>query len=56
MKFLTPDIEKLLKIQSDKSLAKQGVSCGIFQDCFDSKPKQSYTNIKLKKEEKTNGK
>lgn len=35
MKFLTPDIEKLTKQQSTKSLAKPGISCGIFQDLFD---------------------
>jgi hypothetical protein len=37
MKFLTPDIEALLKKAnadlSDKSLARTNVSCGIFQDC-----------------------
>ncbi len=32
MKYLTPYIEKLAKKASEKSLAKQGVSCGIFQD------------------------
>lgn len=46
MKFLSPDIAKLSKVQSEKSLAKQGVSCGIFQDCFDSTPKNTYKNIK----------
>ena len=45
MKFLSPDIAKLSKVQSEKSLAKQGVSCGIFQDCFVSTPKNTYKNI-----------
>ena len=37
MKFLTPEIEALLKKVdadvNDKSLARTNVSCGIFQDC-----------------------
>lgn len=52
MKFLTPDIAKLSKTQSQKTLAKQGVSCGIFQDCFDSSGKNNYSNIKQNKDSK----
>jgi len=40
MKYLTPEIAKLSKkyeIASSKSLAKPGISCGIFQDCMDTK-------------------
>lgn len=37
MKFLTPEIEALLKKAdaniNSKSLARTNVSCGIFQDC-----------------------
>ena len=33
MKYLTPEIEALSKINSSKSLARTNVSCGIFQDC-----------------------
>lgn len=33
MKFLTPEIEALSKNVHTKSLARTGISCGIFQDC-----------------------
>ena len=36
MKYLSPQIANILKnnfkIQTQKSLAKKGISCGIFQD------------------------
>lgn len=47
MKYLSPEIEQLAKSQSNKSLAKPGVSCGIFQDCFDTK--LEYNNLPRKK-------
>lgn len=47
MKYLSPEIAKLAKSQSKKSLAKLGTSCGIFQDCFDKK--QSNDNYQLKR-------
>ncbi|MEW4922460.1 hypothetical protein [Algibacter sp. 2305UL17-15] len=33
MKYLSPEIEALSKNIQGKSLARTGVSCGIFQDC-----------------------
>lgn len=49
MKYLTPYIEKLAKKASEKSLAKQGVSCGIFQDLDNrvgnSKSRQQYYSL-----------
>lgn len=56
MKYLTPDIAKLSKAQSSKSLAKLGVSCGIFQDCLDTAEKSNYKNLKIKKENPSHGK
>lgn len=53
MKFLTPGIEKLSKSISNKSLAKPGVSCGIFQDCHDTK--QEYTDKMIAFNKKKNG-
>lgn len=32
MKYLTPEIEALLKHHHSKSLVRPNVSCGIFQD------------------------
>jgi len=32
MKYLSPEIAKMAKKEPEKSLAKKGVSCGIFQD------------------------
>ena len=55
MKFLTPEIEVLLKKIdadiNDKSLARTNVSCGIFQDCYysENRPKL-YHQQKIKKE------
>jgi len=54
MKYLTPSIEKLSKTTSNKSLAKPGVSCGIFQDCYDSDLK--YTKQLIKFNKSKNGK
>jgi hypothetical protein len=54
MKYLTPSIEKLSKTTSNKSLAKPGVSCGIFQDCHDSDLK--YTKQLIKFNKSKNGK
>jgi len=53
MKYLTPDIAKLAKNHSKKSLAKPGVSCGIFQDCHDTELKytEKYISNKHKKNE-----
>ena len=54
MKFLTPEIEALLKKVdadvNDKSLARTNVSCGIFQDCdyTEDRPKLYYQQ-KIKK-------
>ncbi|MGC1204408.1 MAG: hypothetical protein WA839_05940 [Flavobacteriaceae bacterium] len=54
MKFLTPEIEALLKKvdadANDKSLARTNVSCGIFQDCdyTEDRPKL-YHQQKIKK-------
>lgn len=53
MKFLSPDIAKLSKHISNKSLAKPGVSCGIFQDCHDTDLK--YTEKLLEFNKKKNG-
>ncbi len=53
MKYLSPDIEKLTKKTSDKSLAKPGVSCGIFQDCHDTDIK--YTDELIEINKKKNG-
>ena len=53
MKYLTPDIEKLMQKTSDKLLAKLGVSCGIFQDCHDTKTK--YTQKVIAFNKKKNG-
>ena len=53
MKFLTPGIEKLSKSISKNSLAKPGVSCGIFQDCHDTDTK--YTDKLLEFNKKKNG-
>ncbi len=36
MKYLTPEIEALSKINNSKSLVKSSISCGIFQDCNDT--------------------
>ncbi|WP_372754861.1 hypothetical protein [Mariniflexile sp.] len=33
MKYLTPEIEALLKNKNSKSLVRPSTSCGIFQDC-----------------------
>ncbi|WP_166461150.1 hypothetical protein [Flavicella sediminum] len=49
MKYLTPDIAKLANDHSKKSLAKVGVSCGIFQDCFDTNHSYENKNPNLKK-------
>jgi len=54
MKYLTPDIAKLLKNTTRKSLAKPGVSCGIFQDCHDTDLK--YTERLLRFNKKKNEK
>jgi hypothetical protein len=48
MKYLSPEIEKLAKSASKKSLAKLGTSCGIFQDCFDKE--SSYDDYKLQQQ------
>lgn len=53
MKYLSPDIAKLMKSQSSKSLAKPNVSCGIFQDCQDSDLK--YTPALIAFNKKKNG-
>lgn len=53
MKYLTPDIAKLAQSTSKKSLAKPGVSCGIFQDCHDTK--QEYTEKMIAFNKKKNG-
>ncbi|WP_193316044.1 hypothetical protein [Flavicella marina] len=53
MKFLTPDIEKLAKNMSQKSLAKPGVSCGIFQDLHDTEI--NYTQKMIDFNKKKNG-
>ncbi|MDG1805340.1 hypothetical protein [Flavicella sp.] len=53
MKYLSPDIEKLAKSTSNKSLAKPGVSCGIFQDCHDTD--LSYTQKMIEFNKKKNG-
>tara|TARA_B100000809_G_scaffold257341_2_gene298768 strand:+ start:1709 stop:1870 length:162 start_codon:yes stop_codon:yes gene_type:complete len=53
MKYLTPDIAKLAKGTSKKSLAKPGVSCGIFQDCHDTDTE--YTDKLLEFNKKKNG-
>ena len=36
MNYLSPEIAKHAKYASRKSLAKPGISCGIFQDCYDT--------------------
>ena len=44
MNYLSPEIAKYAKKNrntSRKSLAKPGISCGIFQDCFDTDLKYS---------------
>lgn len=41
MNYLSPEIARHAKYASKKSLAKPGVSCGIFQDCFDTDLKYS---------------
>jgi len=41
MNYLSPEIARHAKNRSNKSLAKLGVSCGIFQDCFDTDLKYS---------------
>jgi len=41
MNYLSPEIAKHAKNASKKSLAKPGISCGIFQDCFDTDLKYS---------------
>ena len=47
MKYLSPEIAALSKnFEVKKSLIKQNVSCGIFQDCTEEKHKTSL----LKKE------
>ncbi len=53
LNYLTPGIEKLSKIKSEKSLAKPNVSCGIFQDCHDVNLK--YTDKLLDFNRKKNG-
>ena len=53
MKYLTPDIAKLTKQNSGKSLAKPGVSCGIFQDTHATDVK--YTQKMLDFSKKKNG-
>lgn len=50
MKYLTPDIGKLAKSYSKKSLAKPGVSCGIFQDCYDTDIKYTQQMIHFNKQ------
>ncbi len=32
MNYLSPYIKKMSQLKSKKSLAKKGISCGIFQD------------------------
>ncbi len=54
MKFLSPDIAKLAKSHSNKSLARPGVSCGIFQDCHDTELK--YSNEYIADKHKKDGK
>ena len=55
MKFLTPEIEALLKKAdadiNEKSLARTNVSCGIFQDCdYNENRPELYHQQKIKKE------
>lgn len=47
MKYLTPEIEALAKFENRKSLARTGVSCGIFQDCdyTEERPNISYQHL-----------
>lgn len=42
MKFLTPEIEALANEANRKSLVKQSVSCGIFQDTENKNERQKY--------------
>jgi len=53
MNYLTPEIAKHAKYASNKSLAKPGISCGIFQDCLDTEVK--YTKKVLDFNKKKNG-
>jgi hypothetical protein len=55
MKFLTPEIEALLKKAdadiNEKSLARTNVSCGIFQDCdYNENRPELYHQQKIRKE------
>lgn len=47
MKYLTPDIEFLMKNKPVKTLVKQSNSCGIFQDCMDTNPKENPFHIPI---------
>lgn len=52
MNYLSPEIArhaKKTRNTSTKSLAKPGVSCGIFQDCFDADIKYSKKMIDFNK-------
>ena len=50
MKFLTPEIEALSKGQHAKSLARPGISCGIFQDTeYSEERPELYQQQKQKK-------
>lgn len=53
MNYLTPEIAKLSRRKSNKSLAKPGVSCGIFQDCLDTNV--TYTKKMLDFNRRKNG-
>ena len=53
MKYLTPDIEKMMQKKSGKLLAKPGISCGIFQDCHETETK--YTKKIIAFNKKKNG-
>ena len=56
MNYLSPEIAKHAKrtnAASKKSLAKPGVSCGIFQDCLDTNVK--YTERFKEFNKKKNG-
>jgi len=44
MKYLSPEIEKMVKKIPEKSLAKKAISCGIFQDVGEDPHKDSFKN------------
>ena len=50
MKYLTPEIEALLKHHHSKSLVRSNVSCGIFQDInYNEERPELYWQQKLEK-------